>query len=386
MRGTARTRQSDSGLIGYCTDRCLRIYSLDRSQAKKHYSAALREAKKTNLEVPMTWRPLLGLTVFAAALPALAATSCPPPYGTAGSNCTFTAALGWLAAGQGTATIITIYVPPRASGPVDFEITGLSSSLGTSYTGYLGIMASGVGQPGGKVVTLSDIVASGPNSIGPVHPGQLIQFQIAQVCWDPTCTQAAPANAVPIMFGLQLVMSSPVSGDLDVTPAPRANIQFLSGSRVTFETQVAAQASNSLFSIIPGISIGATPAGRYVQTGSAFNLPFDAVSISNVNNPNPITGTAILQDLNGNTVAKATIPAIPPGGAAGFLVIGRTPGDPIGLFPSSTVLPATPDGIFHGTLIVGMTGLSAAAFNIVAAQEYNGNAMLNLPVLHSPVL
>jgi hypothetical protein len=32
-----------------------------------------------------------------------------------------------------------------------------------------------------------------------------------------------------------------------------------------------------------------------------------------------------------------------------------------------------------------MTGLSAAGFNIVAAQEYNGNAMLNLPVFHSPV-
>jgi hypothetical protein len=326
----------------YCTDRCLRIYSLDRSQAKNHYSAALREAKKTNLEVPMTLRPLLVLTVFAAALPALAATSCPPPYGTVGSNCTFAAAFGWLTAGQGTATIITIYVPPRASGPVDFEITGLSSSLGTSYTGYLGIMASGVGQPGGKVVTLSDIVAGGPNSIGPVHPGQLIQFQITQVCWDPTCTQAAPANAVPIMFGLQLAISSPVSGDLDVTPTPRANIQFRSGSRVTFETQVAAQASNSLYSIIPGISIGATPAGRYVQTGSAFNLPFDAVSISNVNNPNPITGTATLQDLNGNTVAKATIPAIPPGGAAGFLVIGRKAGDPSDCFLPAPYFPQPP--------------------------------------------
>jgi hypothetical protein len=187
------------------------------------------------------------------------------------------------------------------------------------------------------------------------------------------------------MFGLQLVMASPVSGDLDVTPNPRANIQFLSGTRVTFETQVVAQASNSLYSIIPGISIGATPAGRYVRTGSAFNLPFDAVSISNVNNPNQITGSAILQDLNGNTVATGTIPAIPPGGSAGLLVIGRTPGDPIGLFPSNTVLPATPDGIFHGTLILGMTGLTASGFNIIAAQEYNGNAMLNLPIFHSPV-
>lgn len=333
----------------------------------------------------MQLRSLFAITILAGVLPALAATSCPPPYGTVGNNCTFTSALGWLTAGQGTATIITIYVPPRASGPVDFEVTGVSSSLGTSYTGYLGLMASGVGRSVGKIITLSDVVAGGPNSIGQVGPGQLVQFQITQVCWDPICTQAAPANAVPIMFGMQFVMSSPVSRDLDVTPTPRANIQFLSGGRVTFETQVVAQASNSLYSIIPGISIGATPAGRYVQTGSAFNLPFDAVSISNVNNSNPITGSAILQDLDGNTVATATIPAIPPGGSAGFLVIGRTPGDPLGLFPSSTVLPATPDGVFHGTLILGMTGLTAGGFNIVAAQEYNGNAMLNLPIFHSPV-
>jgi hypothetical protein len=298
-----------------------------------------------------------------------------------GNNCTFAAALGWLTAGQGTATIITIFVPPKASGPLDFEVTGLSSSLGNSYTGYLGLMVSGIGQPGGTILTLSDVA----HSIGQVHPGQLIQFQITQVCWDPTCTQAAPAKAVPIMFGVQFIISSPVSGDLDITPSPRANIQFLSGTRVTFETQVVAQASNSLYSIIPGISIGATPSGRYVQTGSAFNLPFDAVSIANLNNPNPITGTAILQDLKGDTVATGIIPAIPPGGAGGFLVIGRTPGDPIGLFPSTTVLPATPDGIFHGTLILGMTGLTPSGFNIVAAQEYNGNAMLNLPVFHSPV-
>ena len=89
--------------------------------------------------------------------------------------------------------------------------------------------------------------------------------------------------------------------------------------------------------------------------------------------------------MNANTVATAPIPAIPPGGAAGYLVIGRAPGDPLGLFPSNTVLPAGADGVFHGTLVVGMNGLSASGQCIVLAQEYNGNTMLNLPVFHSPV-
>lgn len=77
------------------------------------------------------------------------------------------------------------------------------------------------------------------------------------------------------------------------------------------------------------------------------------------------------------SIASATIPQIPIGGAAGYLVIGRTPGDALGLLPSSTVLPAGSDGIFHGTLVVNMNGP-----NIVLAQEYNGSAMLNLLVTH----
>ena len=63
--------------------------------------------------------------------------------------------------------------------------------------------------------------------------------------------------------------------------------------------------------------------------------------------------------------------------AAGFLVIGRTPDDSLGLFPSSTVLPAGSDGIFHGILVVNMNGP-----NIVTAQELYGNAFLNLLVFH----
>jgi hypothetical protein len=154
-------------------------------------------------------------------------------------------------------------------------------------------------------------------------------------------------------------------------------IQFLNGSQVTFEETSNAKPSGPPVSYLPGINLGATPAGRYVYTGAAVNLPFDEFSVTNIGNTGPITGSVMIQDIDGNPIATAPIPAIPVGGAAGFLVIGRTPGDSLGLFPSSTVLPAGPDGIFHGTLVVTMTGR-----NVVTAQELYGNAMLNLLVFH----
>ncbi len=130
--------------------------------------------------------------------------------------------------------------------------------------------------------------------------------------------------------------------------------------------------------------MGATPDSRYVFNGPAVTQPFDAISISNLDNPNPISGTLWVKAPNGNIVASATIPSIPPGGAAGYLVIGRTPTDTLGLLPSTTVLPAGVDGQFHGTLEVHMTGQTPTGFCVVFALEYNGNSMLNMPVFGSP--
>ena len=93
----------------------------------------------------------------------------------------------------------------------------------------------------------------------------------------------------------------------------------------------------------------------------------------------------MLKDLTGATVTTAPIPSIPAGGAAGYLVIGRFPGDTLGLLPSSTVLPAGSDGVFHGILEVGLTGQTATGRAIVLGQEFNGNTMLNLFVFRSNV-
>jgi hypothetical protein len=348
-----------------------------------YFSASGNFDPQKNKKGSMKLKPLLAITVFAAALPALAAPTCNPPMVVQGNNCTLLTGIGWATAGLGTDSVFTIYVPPGASGPVNFHITALSSMLGSAYTGYFGIKVLDPQAPGGQLITLADILAG--NDIGDVSPGQAQQFSVTQVCWDPTCTSAPPTGAVPNMFSMQIVLSSPNSADINPNLVQMA-VRFLNGAQVTFEEQETAVPGNAPFSLIPGINLGATPAGRYVYTGTAVNLPFDVLSVSNLNNSGPLTATVTLKDFKGNNIATAPVPAIPPEGAAGFLVIGRTPGDPLGLFPSSTVLPAGSDGIFHGILEVAVSGRNVNnGRNIVLAQEFNGNTMLNLPVFRSQV-
>ena len=322
----------------------------------------------------MKLRALLAISVLTAALPALAAPTCPAPYFVSGNNCAFATNFAWAAAGLGADSIITFYVPPEASGPVTFHPTAFNSSLGSAYTGYFGLLAGPPGQPGAfGVVTLSN---AGDQT---VPPGQAFQVSFTQVCWDPTCTTPAPAGAVGNMFSLQLTILSPSVPDLNVTPNPLLTIQFLNGTQVTVEeTSNARPTPGRNVSYIPGISLGATPAGRYVPNGTGgYTQPFDEFSVTNESATGPITGSVTIQDINGTPIVTAPIQPIPGGGAAGFLVIGRTPGDPLGLFPSTTVLPAGPDGLFHGILVVNMSGP-----NIVTAQELYGNAFLNLLVFH----
>jgi hypothetical protein len=227
----------------------------------------------------MNLRSLFAVTVLAAALPALAAPNCNAPQIVSGNNCTLSVALGWAIAGLGTDSIVTIYVPPNASGPVDIEVTGLNSNLGSTYTGYFGFMSIRLGQLTSTISTLSDLIAGGPNSIGPVSPGQMIQFHITQVCWDPTCTTPAPLGAVPNMFSLPLTLSSPSTADINSNDVQLVG-RFLNGSQVTFEIQEPALHTNSSFSIVPGIDLGATPTGRYVYNGNAVTMPYAVLSVS----------------------------------------------------------------------------------------------------------
>lgn len=326
---------------------------------------------------------LLAVTALAAALSAAAAPACDPPGVVQGNNCTFTVDLPWAAAGLGNQSVLTIWLPPNVSGPVTFNVIGLSSSLGNAYTGYFGLQVHGTGKSNSKIVTLADITTGAPGDIGQIAPGQGFSSTVTQVCWDPTCTASAPTGAIANMFSIQFLISTPNQDDIN--PANiQGTVQFLNGSgQVTFETTESSVFRISPYTIIPGVNIGATPAVRYVMNGAAYTAPFDAVSITNLNDPNPISGTLTLQDFDDNNIVSAPIPAIPPGGAAGYLVIGRTPDDSLGLLPSSTVLPAGADGIFHGVLLIQMN--SGVPGGGILAQEYNGNAMVNLPIFHSSV-
>lgn len=317
----------------------------------------------------MKRRVLFALTILAAALPAFAAPTCPAPQVAQGSNCTLSVTFGWAAAGLGTQSIIQLYVPPTASGPVTWTLTAINSSLGSTYSGFMGITVQGFSPGPGIPVTVGTL----PSDV--LNPGQYDFFRVAQVCWDSTCTAAAPSGAVPNMFSAQFLISAPNPADV-AAAVITLTIQFLNGNQVTFEETETPQLAGPNVSYIAGVSIGGTPAARYVYNGAAVTAPFDAISITNRSNV-PITGTVTLVNADGSVVGPANIPAIPVNGAAGYLVIGRTPGDALGLFPSSTVLPMLNDGNLHGTMIVNMSGP-----NIVLAQEYNGNAMLNLLVSH----
>jgi len=327
---------------------------------------------------------LLALGILAAALPAFAAPTCNTGQTVVGNTCVLTLALGWITAGNGTDAIFGVYVPPNVTGPIDFEVTGLSSSLGNAYTGYLGFLANSVGDNQSQLFTLADIVAGTPEAIGLVNGGQGFQFQITKVCWDPTCTSPAPAGAVPNMLSMQLTMASPTTTDLN-TNYIQLTVRFLNGTQVSFEEQEFGLHTNSIVDIIPGISIGATPASRYVSNNGTLTQPFEVVSVSNFANPNPIGGTVTLKNFDGNVLFSKPLPPIPPNGAAGYLVIGKPGDSTASLFASDTVLPAGVDGVFHGVLEVQTTGQVATGIVTVLAQEFNGNTMLNMPVFHSPV-
>lgn len=331
----------------------------------------------------MKQQTIVAITVFTAALTATAAPTCNPGQVVQGNDCTFTVALGWAIAGLGTQSVLNLYVPPNASGPVTFHVTKLSSSLGSSYSGYFGIRAGDTGKNDSGIASLADITTGAPDDIGPIAPGTGISITVTEVCWDPTCTSPAPAGAIPNMFSMELLMASPRANDLSPIDV-LGTVQFLNGSgQVAFETTERSVHGNAPYSIIPGINIGATPDVRYVINGAAFTAPFDAFSISNLDNTGPVSGTVSLKGFDGHTIASIPFPSIPPGGAAGYLVVGRTPDDALGLFPSSIVLPAGSDGVFHGILEIQINGVAPTTQVTVLAQEYNGNAMLNLPVLGS---
>jgi hypothetical protein len=176
------------------------------------------------------------------------------------------------------------------------------------------------------------------------------------------------------MFSILMTMTAASGADLDATPLPLLTVQFLNNGLVTFEEQE--QAVDAAFvraTSAATLDEGATTASRYLYTGAAVNLPYTAFSVSNPSATASVTAAIGVYDANGNPVSAVTLPAIPPLGAVGYLLVGRTPGDTLGLLPSSTAFTAGSDGIFHGTYGV----VSSSGPVIFLSQEFYGSSMLN---------
>ncbi len=312
------------------------------------------------------------LFILAATMPAFAALNC-GTYQVVGTQCATNIILGWGTAGVGTDSLITFFVPPTVSAPVTFQFTQLNSSAGASYAGFFGAYGAFLGSaPKVQTVATAQPFTGGPGTGGILH--------ITNVCFDPTCTAAPPAGIVPDMFSAQFQVLASSAADLNMLVPPLLTIRFLDGNGiVTNEEQETALGANPTATefVIDGVAEGATAADRYVYSGSAVTEPFVAFSITNPSPTQSITGRLILYGVDGSIVASTTLSAsIPPLGAAGYLLIGRFPGDTLGLFPSTTVLPdPTNIGVSFGAL-----GAAFTAPAIFLAQQYNGNAMLNMVV------
>jgi len=318
------------------------------------------------------------LTLFAVLLPALlcwapgtaAAATC-ENYTTVGSECQRTAILGWGAAGLGTQSVIALVSRPTASGPVTFQVTQINSSLGSAYNGYFGITLGAVG------VTPSTYT-SGTMPPSTLQPGSTSQFVVSQVCFNAGCTAPAPSGAVPNMFSLQVTITANSGADLDVTPLPLLTVQFVTGGKVTLQEQEQALDVTTIpSSARASINEGASNAGRYVSVGGAFTEPYTAFSVTNPSATATLTSSIVLYDFLGNQLAAVPLPPLPPLAATAYLLVGRSAGDSLGLFPYSTLLPAGADGIFHGVY-----GMQANGPVVFLSQEFYGNSMLNAFIVH----
>jgi len=227
----------------------------------ENWSNSLQRRRRHNLlgsgqnnpgERPMKLGGVLAITVFAAALTAFAAPTCPAPQVAQGSNCTLSVTLGWAAAGLGTQSILQFYVSPTASGPVTWTLTAINSSLGSTYTGFMGITVQGFSPGPGIPIT----VASATPDV--LNPGGYDVIRVAQVCWDSTCTAPAPSGPVANMFSAQLLISAP--NPADVTAAVTTlTIQFLNGNQVTFEEAETPNSPGRMFPTFLASALAALP-------------------------------------------------------------------------------------------------------------------------------
>lgn len=314
----------------------------------------------------------LFLLLASACVPALAQ-NC-GIYKVVGSQCARTVYFGWGIAGLDTNSVITVYAPPSVSGAITFQMSQLNSSQGTAYTGFFGIMTN--------MNNTTNVLTTQASPLSfTAQPGQGAYYTVTNTCFDATCKTAAPASFhdpfLPNMFSMQLLILSSNPADLALVQLPLLTARFTDGNgQVTLVEQETAVENISNTAGLNSLNEGGSALVRYVLNGSDYTLAFVAFSVTNPSATQSLTGTLTVRDYNNNPVASANIPAIPPLGAAGYLLVGRNAGDTLGFFPSSTILsPVGPEGAFHGTLRVNFSGPA-----VFLAQEFLGASMANLVV------
>jgi hypothetical protein len=281
-------------------------------------------------------------------------------YVTVGSKCERAVVLGWGTAGQGTQSIIEFISRPQAAGSVTFQFNQLNSSLGTSYGGYFGITMSVAGASSGTY-------ASGQIPSVTLQPGNVSRAIVTATCFNASCNVTPPAGLVSNMFSLQLTIIANTGADLDATPLPLLTIQFLNNNgAVTFQEQEQAlDVSATGNSARASVNEGASAQGRYYAPNGALVQPYTAFSVTNPSPTSSLSASVVLYDFAGNLLATVPLPALPPLGAAGYLLVGRSSGDPLGLLPFETLLPSGADSIFHGVY-----GIQANGPVVFLSQEF----------------
>ena len=322
------------------------------------------------MRVGLAW---IGAVLFLTAAPASAA-SC-GNYTPVGSLCSRTVYFGWGTAGSGTQSVLSFLARPAVSGPVTFQVTQISSSLGAGYAGFFGIMMSTNGGP-------AAVYTSGQVPSIVVQPGTLTQAVVAQTCFDITCASAAPGAfrgpQLPNMFSMQLTITAASGADLDLTPLPLLNVQFISSGQVSFQEQEQALDVTTIAnSARASVNEGASDFGRYYNPGGGLIEPYTSFSVTNPSATSALSLTVNLYDFSGDLLASIPLPSLPPLGAAGYLLAGQNASDPLALLPWDTLLPSGADDIFHGVY-----GVQASGPVIFLSQEFYGTSMLNAFIIH----
>ena len=325
-------------------------------------------AMKTQPAVFLSMRLMLLGALLASGI--AAAANC-ENYTPAGTQCSRTVIFGWGAAGLGTQSVIALVSRPAASGPVQFQIAQINSSLGTGYAGFFGISLSANGAP-------ASTYTSGTVPAVTLQPGTESLFVVSQTCFNAGCTASAPAGAVSNMFSMQVTITANTGADLDVTPPPLLTVQFITSGQVTVQEQEQALDVTAIPSSgRTSLNEGAADEDRYVSVGGAYTTPYTAFSVTNPSSTATLTSEIVLSDFSGNQLASIPLPPLAPQAAVAYLLVGRNAGDSLGLLPYSTLLPAGADGIFHGVY-----GVRASGPVIFLSQEFYGNSMLNAYIVH----